>query len=68
MAEKMLQFSIESREKDFTDYYRCMPYESKEEMNAVLGTIDDSDFLKTLKKDTEKFTKDLKKLFRGLVV
>lgn len=67
MAETMLKFSIESREKDFTDYYRCMTYESKEEMTAVLGTLEDNDFLKVLSKDTAAFKKDLANLFRGLV-
>lgn len=67
MAETILKYSIESREKDFTDYYRCMPYSSKEEMTAVLGTLKDNDFLQDLSRDTVKFTEDLRLFFRGLV-
>lgn len=68
MSETMYNSSIESREKDFTDYYRCMPYESKEEMTAVLGSLKDNDFLQGLEKDTKAFKKDLKVLFKGLTM
>lgn len=67
MAERLFKSSVESREKDFTDYYRCMPYESREEMTAVLGTLQDNDFLQALEKSTGEFKEDLEKLFRGLV-
>ena len=68
MSELMYNSSVESREKDFTDYYRCMPYDSKEEMTAVLGSIKDNDFLKELERDTKNFKKDLKILFKGLTL
>ena len=57
MSELMYNSSVESREKDFTDYYRCMPYDSKEEMTAVLGSVKDNDFLKELESDTKNFKK-----------
>ena len=68
MSELMYNSSVESREKDFTDYYRCMPYDSKEEMMAVLGSVKDNDFLKELERDTKNFKKDLKILFKGLTL
>ena len=68
MSELMYNSSVESREKDFTDYYRCMPYDSKEEMTAVLGSVKDNDFLKELERDTKNFKKDLKILFKGLTL
>lgn len=55
VAEEMYNSSVSSREKDFTDYYRCMTYKNKEEMTAVLGTLKDNSFLKTLKSDTDDF-------------
>lgn len=63
MADHMYSASFESREKDFTDYFRCMPYSSKEEMTAVLGSLKNNDFLKELKTDTDRFKKDIKSFF-----
>lgn len=37
-----------------------MTYESTEEMTAVLGTIDDNDFLHVLRAQTESFNSDLR--------
>ena len=66
MADIMYSESVGTREKDFTDYYRTMTYRSKEEMTAVLGTFKDSDFIKTLERDTDCFKKDVRILFRAL--
>ncbi|MDD6898726.1 MAG: hypothetical protein PUD29_01755 [Treponema porcinum] len=63
----MYESSVSSREKDFTDYYRCMTYRNKNEMNAVLGTISDCGFLQTLKEDTETFNNRLKTVFSGMI-
>lgn len=54
VAEEMYSSSVSSREKDYTDYYRCMTYKNKDEMTAVIGTLDNNDFLKTLKADTDE--------------
>lgn len=63
VSDEMYSASVSSREKDFTDYYRCMTYKNKEEMTAVLGTLNDSSFLKTLKSDTKNFNLFVKKAF-----
>lgn len=63
MADHMYSASFKSREKDFTDYYRCMPYKSDEEMTAVLGSLKDNSFLKELKADTHEFKKNLETFF-----
>lgn len=66
VSDEMYSSSVSSREKDFTDYYRCMTYKNKEEMTAVLGTLNDSSFLKTLKSDTRNFNQFVKKAFLEL--
>ena len=67
ISNDMYDSSVSSREKDFTDYYRCMTYRNKNEMNAVLGTISDCGFLQTLKEDTETFNNRLKTVFSGMI-
>ena len=66
VSDEMYSSSVSSREKDFTDYYRCMTYKNKEEMTAVLGTLNDSSFLKTLKSDSRNFNQFVKKAFLEL--
>ena len=63
VSDDMYALSVSSREKDYTDYYRKMTYRNREEMDAVLGTIDDDDFLRMLKDDTERFNKKLRRVF-----
>ncbi|MBC6720469.1 DUF4954 family protein [Treponema sp. Marseille-Q4130] len=63
VSDDMYALSVSSREKDYTDYYRKMTYRNREEMDAVLGTIDRDDFLTMLKDDTERFNKKLRRVF-----
>ena len=63
VSNDMYALSVSSREKDYTDYYRKMTYRNREEMDAVLGTIDRDDFLTMLKDDTERFNKKLYRVF-----
>jgi len=63
VSNDMYELSVSSREKDYTDYYRKMTYRSREEMDAVLGTIDSDDFLTMLKDDTDRFNKKLRRVF-----
>jgi hypothetical protein len=56
-----------SREKDFTNPYRKMVYDSSEEMNKVLGKLDENSFIQSQFKDLEDFKvqiADIKKSFR----
>ena len=59
--------SLQSRKKDYSDYYRNMTYRNKEEMEAVIGPLSENEFLKQLKKDTSVFINDIKIIFEGLI-
>lgn len=59
--------SLFSREKDYTDYFRTITYSSKEEMTAVIGTINDVSFLKELEKSTKEFNSSLETLFSEFI-
>ena len=60
VSTDMYRDSIYSRQKDYTDPFRAMTYENQEEMTAVLGTIDDNEFLHILRAQTESFNLDLR--------
>lgn len=64
ISNEMYNSSVSSREKDFTDFFRCMTYRNKEEMKAVLGSLENIEFLKTLEKDTKLFNKKTKELLK----
>lgn len=66
VAVNMLESSIAVREKDFTDFFRSITFRNEQEKNAVLGTLDDDEFLKKLKVSTEEFLGSLDKLFKLL--
>ncbi|MBQ2571047.1 MAG: hypothetical protein II579_01120, partial [Treponema sp.] len=63
----MLESSITSRDKDYTDFFRTITFRNRDEMEAVVGKLNESGFLKELKVATEQFDSDLEKLFRLLV-
>lgn len=63
VANDMYKSSLDSRRKDFTDYYRMMTYRNTDEMLNVLGKLENNDFLITLEKDTKEFIKNLKETF-----
>ncbi len=63
----MYESAVESRKKDYTDYFRTITFRSKEEMTAVLGTLDTNEFLCQLKKDTEEFSSRLPVFFAELL-
>jgi hypothetical protein len=66
VSEDMLTSSYSSREKDYTDFFRSVTFRNKDEMEAVLGTINDSSFLQDLKVATKDFNADVEKLFEPL--
>lgn len=66
VSNRMYAASIESRSKDFLDYFRTITYRNEAEMTAVIGTIDDNEFLHNMKDSTEKFNNDLKQVFGEL--
>jgi hypothetical protein len=54
----------ESRAKDYTNPFRKMVYESNEEMEAVIGKIEDNHFIQDQFKELENFKKTVKGLVR----
>ncbi len=54
----------QSRLKDYNDPYRKMVYDSDEEMNAVIGDIDDNDFIAQSELSYQHVLSDIKNLFK----
>lgn len=66
VSDCMYQSSIESREKDYTDYFRKIVYRNDEEMTAVLGTLSGNSFLQEMKESTAEFDAALSRIFSEL--
>ncbi|HXS58018.1 MAG TPA: DUF4954 family protein [Hanamia sp.] len=60
----MAKGMYESREKDYTNPFRKMVYETKEEMEAVVGKIEDNQFIQDQFAELEAFKKTAKSLIR----
>ena len=60
----MAKGMYESREKDYNNPYRKMVYETKEEMEAVVGKIEDNQFIQDQFAELEAFKKTVKSLIR----
>ena len=67
VSNNMYESSITSRQKDYTDFFRAMTYRNKEEMLAVLGTVESNNFLQQLEKDTKMFNKRLTNFFEDYI-
>ena len=65
--QSMLDAAYKTREKDFQDYFRTITFRNEDEKKAVLGTIDDNDFLKNLTQETKIFISRLKVLVSNFV-
>ena len=52
-AQDLLDWAFRSREKDYENPFRLATYESKEEMEAVLGNIETNSFLQEMKADVQ---------------
>ncbi len=66
ISDEISNSSYSSREKDYQDYYRQMVYHSVTEMENVLGSLQDNDFLKDLKATSRNFNQEIAELFRQL--
>lgn len=60
---EMLGGARSSRQKDYVDGFRKITFRNEEEMAAVLGKIDDNEFLAEMKPKTEAFNEALHSLF-----
>lgn len=54
----------QSREKDYSNPFRKMAYETKAEMDAVVGKIEDNQFIKNQYAELEVYKKTLKNLLK----
>ena len=57
LQEQILTRTIESRSKDYRSGYRKMIYDSEDEMNEVLGNVDENPFIKALEEETRQFVR-----------
>ena len=57
---------FKSREKDYTNPFRKMVYENNEEMNKVLGKIEDNSFLQSQFESLENFKDKIKDIEKTL--
>ena len=53
----MTEGILKSREKDYTNPYRKMVYENNEEMNLVLGSLEDNSFIQSQFEELENSKK-----------
>ncbi|MCX7656344.1 MAG: DUF4954 family protein [Treponemataceae bacterium] len=53
-----------SREKDYTDPFRAITYRNKEEMEAVLGRLEDNPFIGVFQEESRKFREILQRLIQ----
>lgn len=66
VSMEMLESSIASRSKDYTDFFRSITFRNKDEVEAVLGTMSDNSFLHELREATDDFNTNLERLFKKL--
>ncbi len=55
-----------SREKDYTNPFRKMVYETNQEMNVVIGRIEDNQFIQGQLAEVDRYKKNVKNLIRKL--
>jgi hypothetical protein len=55
-----------SRAKDYENPFRKMAYENKDEMNAVIGKLEDNQFIQNQLADADKYKKTLKALMKKI--
>ncbi len=58
----MTQSILKSREKDYTNPYRKMVYENNEEMNKVMGALEDNGFIQGQFEGLEEFKEKIKQI------
>ncbi|RYY49618.1 MAG: DUF4954 family protein [Chitinophagaceae bacterium] len=56
----------DSRAKDYSNPYRQMVYENNEEMNKVLGKLEDNSFIQYQLGELDKMKKEIKKIIKVL--
>src|SRR5690554_1103941 len=54
----------ESRAKDYHNGFRAMTYDSEEEMENVVGKLEDNDFIRESRAETEKFEGNIRRIIK----
>ncbi len=62
----MVKGISDSRAKDHSNPFRKMLYETKKEMDAVIGRLDENAFIKSQRKEMEAYRKNVKSLSANL--
>ncbi len=62
--EWMVKGIYESREKDYSNAFRKMVYDNREEMNAVIGKLDDNSFIQQEKQALDDYKKNIQRLVK----
>ena len=57
---------LETREKDYTNPFRKMVYETNEEMNKVIGALEDNNFIQEQMAALDKMKKEVKGLVKKM--
>lgn len=63
----MTKSIYDSRAKDYTNSYRKMVYENDEDMNAVLGNLENNSFINLQQEQLKQFKKQVNKLRKQLI-
>ncbi len=58
ITEQLLSWAFASRQKDYSGDFRTMNYENAQEMEAVLGKIEDNPFLIEYEREMRKYRQD----------
>jgi hypothetical protein len=56
----------DARAKDYTNPFRKMIYDTNEEMNKVVGKLEDNSFIQDQLQELEKMKKDVKLLIKKI--
>ncbi len=67
IAGQLLKNAFKSREKDYTNPYRKMTYENEQEMEAVLGKIEDNSFLVEFENEVKEMQQQIDRILAKLV-
>ena len=66
VVEQLVRWAYDSRKKDYTGDFRTMNFENKEEMEAVLGRIEENEFLIEYEKEMRAYIKQAKRTAQSL--
>ena len=64
-GHKIASLTRKSREKDYTNPYRKMVYDNQDEMDAVLGSMNENSFVKQMEEEARAFDQKVKGILIG---